>query len=112
VASLRAQHVHIAEQRLAAGPAWQDLDFVFPSAVGTPLDASNVYHQFKKLLVRANLPSTHRPHDLRHSTATYCWQRDSVVMLGAISAGLIVDAGDAVGAVDADDADRQRLDGA
>ena len=71
MASLKSQRAHIAEQRLAVGPAWQDLDFVFPSAVGTPLDASNVHHQFKKLLARAGLPSTHRPHDLRHSTATY-----------------------------------------
>ena len=57
--------------RLAAGPAWTDLDFVFPSAVGTPLDGPNVYHEFKKLLAHAGLPSSHRPHDLRHSTATY-----------------------------------------
>src|SRR5579884_3634075 len=51
--------------------AAQDLDFVFPSAVGTPLDGANVYHHFKKLLVQAGLPSSHRPYDLRHSTATY-----------------------------------------
>ena len=71
VATLRSQRARIAALRLAAGPAWNDLDFVFPSAVGTPLDGPNVYHQFKKLLVRAGLPSSHRPHDLRHSTATY-----------------------------------------
>jgi integrase len=71
VVSLRSQHARIAQLRLAAGSAWQDLDFVFPSAVGTPLDVSNVYHQFKRLLAQAGLPSTHRPHDLRHSTATY-----------------------------------------
>jgi integrase len=34
--------------RLAAGAARHDLDFVFPTAVGTPGDQSNVYHQFKK----------------------------------------------------------------
>ncbi|HEX6508385.1 MAG TPA: site-specific integrase, partial [Chloroflexota bacterium] len=68
--SLRSQHARIAEMRLAVGAAWADLDFVFPSAVGTPLDGPNVYHEFKKLLVRAGLPSTHRPHDLRNSTAT------------------------------------------
>lgn len=69
--SLRSQHARIALMRLAAGPAWTDLDFVFPSAVGTPLDGPNVYHEFKKLLAQAGLPSSHRPHDLRHSTATY-----------------------------------------
>jgi integrase len=71
VTSLKSQHARIAELRLASGAGWHDLDFAFPSAVGTPLDVSNVYHQFKRLIVRAGLPSSHRPHDLRHSTATY-----------------------------------------
>jgi len=58
--------------RLRAGAAWNDLDFVFPSAVGTPLEGVNVYHKFKKLLAKAGLPTSHRVHDLRHSsTATY-----------------------------------------
>jgi integrase len=69
--SLRSQRARTAEMRLAVGAAWSDLDFVFPSAVGTPLVGPNVYHEFKKLLVQAGLPSSHRPHDLRHSTATY-----------------------------------------
>jgi integrase len=30
-----------------------------------------VYHQFKRLLVKAGLPPTHRVHDLRHSAATW-----------------------------------------
>ena len=44
---------------------------VFPTAIGTPGDQSNVHHQFKKLLRQAGLPDCYRVHDLRHSTATY-----------------------------------------
>ncbi len=69
--ALRLQHTRKLELRLAAGPAWQDLDFVFPTALGTPDDQANVYHQFKKLLRQAGLPTTYRVHDLRQSTATY-----------------------------------------
>jgi site-specific recombinase XerD len=49
----------------------QDYDLAFPSAIGTPLDGTNVYHAFKRLLKQAGLPTTYRVHDLRHSTATY-----------------------------------------
>jgi integrase len=68
--ALRAQRTLTLEMRLAVGAAWQDLDFVFPTAIGTPGDQSNVYHQFKKLLRQAGLPDCYRVHDLRHSTAT------------------------------------------
>ena len=50
---------------------WHDYDLVFPSANGNPLDGTNVYHEFKKLLAKAGLPIAYRVHDLRHSTATY-----------------------------------------
>ncbi len=68
--SLRAQHKRVAEMRLAA-PEWHDYDLVFPSANGNPLDGTNVYHEFKKLLAKAGLTIAYRVHDLRHSTATY-----------------------------------------
>jgi site-specific recombinase XerD len=71
VAALRAQRRRAAEMRVKVADTWQDHDLVFPSAVGTPLDGTNVYHEYKKLLKKASLPSSHRPHDLRHSTATY-----------------------------------------
>ena len=71
LAALKAQRRRVAEMRLKVADAWQDHDLVFPSAVGTPLDGSNVYHEYKKLLKKAGLPLSHRPHDLRHSTATY-----------------------------------------
>ena len=69
--ALRAQRTLMLEMRLTAGAVWHDLDFVFPTAVGTPGDQSNVYNQFKKLLRQADLPDFYRVHDLRHSTATY-----------------------------------------
>jgi integrase len=44
-------------------------DFVFPSAIGTPLDGCNVTKRFQRILKRANIPR-HRFHDLRHTAAT------------------------------------------
>jgi 3-dehydroquinate dehydratase-2 len=61
--------VHVSNQK--AGEAWQDYDLAFFSAMGTPLDGTNVYHAFKRLLKQAGLPLSCRVHDLRHSTATY-----------------------------------------
>ena len=57
------------EERIAAGAAWQDLDFVFASTIGTPVVARNVTREFAALLVQAGLPKI-RFHDLRHSAAT------------------------------------------
>jgi site-specific recombinase XerD len=54
-----------------AAYAWTDHDVVVPNVVGDPLDATNVYHELKKLLAAAGLPTSYRVHDLRHSTATY-----------------------------------------
>jgi site-specific recombinase XerD len=50
---------------------WQDYDLAFPSAIRPPLDGTNVYHAFKRLLKQAGLPTTYRVRDLRHSSATY-----------------------------------------
>jgi integrase len=69
--ALRAQRSRVAELRRRAGPAWQDHDLVFPSEIGTPTHPMNVNREFKKLLARAGLPTSHRVHNLRHSTATY-----------------------------------------
>jgi integrase len=73
VAALRSQRSRTAEQRLQVQlyGEWDDHGLVFPNSTGAPLDGTSVYHVFKRLLTRAGLPSTHRVHDLRHSTATY-----------------------------------------
>jgi integrase len=47
VEALREHRVRQAQDRLAAGPLWQDRGLVFASAVGTPLDDHNVRRQFR-----------------------------------------------------------------
>jgi integrase len=56
-----------------AVPGWLDNDLVFPSEKGTPLDKTNVYHRFQRLLGRAGLPAM-RVHDLRHAASTFMAQ--------------------------------------
>jgi integrase len=43
---------------------------VFTSATGTRLNVRNVEEDFKRLLVKAGLPSHHTPHSARHTFAT------------------------------------------
>jgi len=69
VDALRAQRVHQLEDRLAAGPLWQDTGLVFTSGSGRPLDERNVTRVFERLLAAADLPRV-RFHDLRHSCAS------------------------------------------
>jgi integrase len=70
VEALRRHKVAQAAERLAAGPAWQDLGLVFSDAAGGPLDAQQfVRRHFRPLLRRASLPQI-TFHALRHSAAT------------------------------------------
>lgn len=58
------------KERLALGPAYQNLDLVFASEVGSPHDVKNIRDRhFKPLLVKAGLPSI-RLYDARHTMAT------------------------------------------
>ncbi|MEK7816920.1 MAG: site-specific integrase, partial [Actinomycetota bacterium] len=57
------------EEKIQAGPAWQEHGFVFTSRVGTPLDGNNVYKLFKQFLKENGLPDI-RLHDLRHTAGT------------------------------------------
>lgn len=58
------------EEKILAGPSWQESGFVFTSKFGTPLDGQHLYFRhFKKLLSEAGLPDI-RFHDLRHSCAS------------------------------------------
>lgn len=60
-----------AEQRLAAGPAYESHDLVFATASGQPLDENNlVRRHFKPILRAAGLPPAIRLYDLRHTCAT------------------------------------------
>jgi integrase len=69
VDALRDHRVRQLQERLLAGNSWRDNDLVFPSTLGTPMDASNLIGQYHRLLKQAGLPPR-RVHDLRHTCAT------------------------------------------
>ncbi len=63
-------HKQIQEQaKLQAGEQWIDHDLIFPTAIGTPGDPSNLRKDFIKTLLLAGLPVL-RFHDLRHTAAS------------------------------------------
>ena len=66
---LRSHRVRQYELRLFAGDNWQDLDLVFTTPRGTPIDQSHVSQHFKRMLKKAVLPDM-RFHDLRHTCAS------------------------------------------
>jgi integrase len=95
--ALRAHRARQAQERLAAGPAWQGThDLVFADAAGGPLSGIQVTRAaFYPLLKRAGLPRV-RFHDLRHTAATLLLGRGvnpKVVseMLGHASVGITLD---------------------
>ncbi len=67
VEALREHRVRQAEDRLAAGPLWQDHGLVFASTVGTPLDDHNVRRQFRVITEAAGLGISWVPRELRHT---------------------------------------------
>lgn len=70
VAALRRHRASQLEERLKAGPVWEDNGMVFANEVGRPIDGGNLRcRSFLPLLKRAGLPCI-RFHDLRHSAAT------------------------------------------
>jgi integrase len=70
VNALRAHRRRQLEDRLLAGPVWQDTGYVFTSSFGTPLDGANVLKEFRRVLAVSGLPTETRLHDLRHGCAT------------------------------------------
>lgn len=70
VSALRAHRARQLFQARVARDSWQETDYVFTTAVGTPISASNLLRRsFYPLCARAGIPT--RPglrfHDLRHS---------------------------------------------
>jgi integrase len=63
---------HRAAQRplYRLGPIWQELDLVFPSEVGTPLEDKRIHRVFTRACAAAEVPRI-RPYDLRHSCASF-----------------------------------------
>ncbi len=70
VGELRDHRICQHKERLKLGSAWQDYDLVFPSQVGTPSTHSNITQVYKRVLKRAELRTSLRLYDLRHSHAT------------------------------------------
>lgn len=59
------------EKRLRLGAAWHDHGLVFPTSIGTPFSIpSFTSDYFKPALVKAELLTTYRLYDLRHTHAT------------------------------------------
>jgi integrase len=70
IEALKQHRVKQLENKLKAGSAWQDHDYVFCTSIGTHLNPTrDVLDQLKALLQKAGLPDI-RFHDLRHSSAT------------------------------------------
>jgi len=67
VQALKEHHRRQSEDRLAAGALWEDKGLVFVSTIGTPLDASNVRREFRKITEAAGLGAGWAPRDLRHT---------------------------------------------
>ena len=69
IAILKAHRVSQSKARLVAGSEWRDLGLVFSTSIGTPIEKSNLFRDFKRMLKDTKLPPV-RFHDLRHSTAS------------------------------------------
>ncbi len=65
---LKKHRAQQSENRLKAGPLWQDHGYVFCNEVGDHLSPSTVYHGYKRIVASIGLPDA-RLHDLRHSYA-------------------------------------------
>lgn len=68
--AMRVWKVEQAAERLAAGPAWHDLDLVWPTTVGTPYDRGNLRRTLSRACKRAGIRHVN-PHLLRHSAASF-----------------------------------------
>jgi integrase len=70
IKALRQQRQLQAEERLAAGSAWDtDNDLVFRNLTGGPVNPDWFSRHFDKLVEKADVPRI-RLHDLRHTNAT------------------------------------------
>ena len=74
IVALQAQRTRTRELKLRA-LQWDNLDLVFPNALGRYLRADKVLMAFKRVLKSAGLPER-RLHDLRHTYATDLYAAD------------------------------------
>jgi integrase len=87
VETMREHRVRQAEDRLAAGPLWQDHGLVFPSAVGTPMDDHNVRRMFRAITEDAGLGTGWVPREMRHTFVSLLSARGVPVEAIALLAG-------------------------
>lgn len=73
VAMLRTWRARQAEERLAAGPNWQDHGLVFTLPDGRPYHPERFSREFDRRVERHGIPRI-RLHDLRHTWATLALQ--------------------------------------
>jgi integrase len=69
VDALRAHRAAQLEERIAAGPLWQDHDLVFAQPNGRPIERKSDWRAWKALLSDAGVREV-RLHDGRHTAAT------------------------------------------
>lgn len=67
--ALKARRRIQVEQRLKVGPLWQEVDLVFSTAYGGPLESGWIYRIFRRTSENAGV-SRIRFHDMRHTAAT------------------------------------------
>ncbi|OLF07637.1 site-specific integrase [Actinophytocola xinjiangensis] len=66
---LRRHQVEQAVEQETAAQLWRESGYVFTTPTGEPLNPRTDYTEWKRLLVRANVPER-RLHDARHTAAT------------------------------------------
>jgi integrase len=67
IETLKAHKTRQAEDRLNAGPMWQDSDLVFTTSLGTPLESHNLRRDFRRVTRAAGLGERWVPKELRTS---------------------------------------------
>jgi integrase len=67
---LREHRVRQNKERLALGPVWTDSGLVFTTTIGTPLEPRNLVRSLHALCRKAEVRQI-RPHDLRHTCASF-----------------------------------------
>jgi integrase len=87
VEALREHRVRQAQDRLMAGPLWQDHGLVFASAVGTPMDDHNVRRMFRAITEEAGLGTGWVPREMRHTFVSLLSARGVPVEAIALLAG-------------------------
>lgn len=68
---LAAHRKRQLEERMKAGKAWRDHNFIFCNEIGEPYSQTQLRYNCKKILSAAGLPKTFNPYSARHSAATW-----------------------------------------